>query len=589
MSLLALKSYLQTAGMSVVAVDANIEALHFATEPDRCRRHIEPAIERLGRGLPEQMNRAIDPTRWMDRHTPPPALDAARAEEVLRRLPDLWTDDGFVLSRDRFKSELAVINDALILATVRMHPEPITIWRHDVHRFDPKVHNPYLDYLRERLIPEVKAQAPGIIGISFTYTEQLLYSLYLVEQFRHICPDATIVIGGAYFTEACKVIMVEDGPTIQYGTEKLQKWPYNFVHGLLTGMDGDLSTSAGMPIGIRGEGEKALIDIWRCRQRNEDPRDLPGAVHFDTDRRVLTCNDQDPPLAKEELPLLDLSGFPIGKKYLTPVPLAPIIAARGCYWDKCTFCGRARAIGIRCRQMSVDQVAQTITSYVQEFGVELLLFCDEAMTPGMLKGLTNRFSGSGLRFQFGSLFRYEKSLLPLIEPAFRCGLEYMSFGLESVNPRVLKKMNKGVHPDAIEAIMVECKRVGVRVNLNVIFGFPTETPEEADETMAFLERWADDIWSLGALPFYLDPASYIWFHPDQFGIRAKPGQKLGTDPSTYTLERGIDSHQAFEYLKRAKSHPALGLKFRNRGSEDYFGVLGALERLGGAERTAGGP
>jgi hypothetical protein len=205
------------------------------------------------------------------------------------------------------------------------------------------------------------------------------------------------------------------------------------------------------------------------------------------------------------------------------------------------------------------------------------MFCDEAIAPAMLKGLTKRLDEKDLSVIFGGLFRFEKALLPMIAPAAKRGLSYMVFGLESACPRILEQMNKGATPEAAEAVLAECHRVGVHSHVYVIFGFPTETPDEADETMAFLENAADNIWSIGVNQFYLDPGSYIWSHTDEFGIKVRPGRQLATDPTSYTVESGIDHGQSFEYVKRLKGHPKLGPRFPVNGGEDYWGIIGALE------------
>jgi len=533
--------------MSVFAVDACIEAIHYTLQPARCRSYIEPNMARLAKGLPEQMKQAIEPMRRMDRVMELPPLDAARAEDVLAALETLWTDEGFTLSKDRFQADLAIANDALILASIRMTPSPIAVWGHSMRQFDSKVANPYLDYCRQQLVPGVADLAPNVIG-------------------------------GAYFTEVCKVINVEDGMRVPFGKDKLQMWPHSFVHALLTGVSTDASTEAPLPIGVCGEGDKPLVAICERLRTGADVRDIPGVVHFDPDAQELICNEQEPPLAGKEMAKMDLSGLGIGKKYLTPIAVAPLLSARGCYWNKCTFCGRNRSIDSKFRQMPVDHVGETMESYIRDFGVDLIVFCDEAIAPAMLKGLTQRLEEKDLSVIFGGLFRFEKALLPTIAPAAKHGLNYMIFGLESGCSRVLERMNKGATPEATEAILAECRRAEVRSHVYVIFGFPGETSDQADETMAFLEDSADNIWSIGVNQFYLDPGSYIWTHTDEFGIKVKPGRKLATDPTSYTLEHGIDHSQSFEYVKRLKGHPKLGPRFPVNGGEDYWGIIGALER-----------
>ncbi len=64
LALLALKSYLQTHGVSVTPIDANIDAYHHALEPERYQQYLapsmpllEPSMPLLERGLAESVRR----------------------------------------------------------------------------------------------------------------------------------------------------------------------------------------------------------------------------------------------------------------------------------------------------------------------------------------------------------------------------------------------------------------------------------------------------------------------------------------------------------------------------------------------------
>jgi len=64
------------------------------------------------------------------------------------------------------------------------------------------------------------------------------------------------------------------------------------------------------------------------------------------------------------------------------------------------------------------------------------------------------------------------------------GVSHIGFGTESASPEVLEYMNKGHQsiPDMYEAAR-KCARAGIRVTMNLIFGFPGEEERHRRETL----------------------------------------------------------------------------------------------------------
>jgi len=315
-----------------------------------------------------------------------------------------------------------------------------------------------------------------------------------------------------------------------------------------------------------------------CLDRGDGLLDVPNLIYLASDETAMLFNEQDQPLAADDLPKLDLSGFGVGRMYFTPLVAAPLISSRGCYWNKCTFCGRARSMDSQFRAVPIDVIMDTLASYREDFGVEMLMYCDESMPPAMLRRLTERMIDADIRLDYSAMFRFEEALIPLVEPAAKRGLSYVSMGLESGCPRVLELMNKGIEPKTIEALLDKFDRNNVRTHVFVIFGFPTETPADADETLDLLERNVDKLWSIGVTPFYLDQGSYIMSHCEDFGVAPLPGRPLG--PHAFALKNGMSTEQAQDYVMRVWRHPKLGARRPINGREDYWALSDILRRRG---------
>src|SRR5207237_2474904 len=60
--------------------------------------------------------------------------------------------------------------------------------------------NPYLAIFRDRLVPDILARTPDLIGVSITATSQILPGLTLCRLLKLAKPDVHLTIGGSIFT-----------------------------------------------------------------------------------------------------------------------------------------------------------------------------------------------------------------------------------------------------------------------------------------------------------------------------------------------------------------------------------------------------
>jgi len=582
MPLLALRSYLQIRGIPVSCIDANAEAMHYVLNPDRCRKYVEPCFGMLERGAAAFGGDAVEQARLLDRGCAPPSLDRQRAEDVLSALERIWTADGYDLSPERYRSDLGAANDALILASARMTPHNLTIWGSQSAPPHRQSTNPYLDYVRDDLVPRIQQAKPGIIGISLTFANQLFYTQFLIHELRQRGVDSLIAVGGAYCTETWRSMNPDGRARLAFGRDLPAIDQLPWLGMILLGIDPVSQRRPDGPdapiVAVCGEGEKPLVRMAECLDKGEGLLETPNLIYVDPGQTAIMFNEQDRPLAAEDLPRIDLSGFGVGRMYFTPIVAAPMTSSRGCYWNKCTFCGRARSMDSQFRAVPIDVIMDTLESYRENFGVDMLVFCDESMPPAILRRLTERMTQANIHFDYSGMFRFEEALFPLVEPAAKCGLKYVSMGLESGCSRVLDLMNKGIEPKTIEDLLAELDRNDVQTHVFVIFGFPTETAAEAAETLEMLERNVEKIWSIGVTPFYLDQGSYIMSHCEEFGIEAPPDRPIG--PNSFVRTVGMSDQEVYDCVARIWRHPELGARRPINGREDYWAISDMLRQRG---------
>jgi anaerobic magnesium-protoporphyrin IX monomethyl ester cyclase len=567
MSLVALRSYLEHHDIGVTPIDASIDAIHYTLNPAKARTFIEPAIPTLRQGLPPHIEQALMPRRTVDPDIPVGPLDEARAMAVLDALQTLWTPDGFALSRENYAADMAVINDGLILASLRMFPHVLTAWGYNPNgRMQSSgQENPFLHYYMEKLIPDLLASKPDAIGLSMVHMEQMFYTMFLLAQLKQRQVDCPIVLGGAFFSMYCNVTGIKDGQSVSLaGPDAATEESLVMVAKALA------PAGTTRTVGIQGEGEAALLALCQRIDAGQDITDLPNLIHMDPAAQTLVFNEVAPALPANDLPPIDLSGFGVGTggKYLTPIPIAPMMTSRGCYWDKCAFCDHARTLGAGYRELPANRVADTMETFRRDFDVQAIFLCDESLSPHMVRTLTAELEQRDLVMPYISMARIEKAFIPLIGPAAQRGLRALSFGFESACPRMVDAMKKGFDLADADALLDACREHHVHAQLFIMFGFPSETPEEAQMTLDYLVAERDKIWGISPAAWLLTAGSEIWSAPDEFGLTPNEGPIVAMK-SDYTQTEGISRSQALEYVTQLKTHPKLQRYFATEGLEDY--------------------
>ena len=110
----------------------------------------------------------------------------------------------------------------------------------------------------------------------------------------------------------------------------------------------------------------------------------------------------------------------------------------------------------------------------------------------------------------------------------RSGCVAISVGFESGNQRVLDLINKGTTPAQVRRTIQAMHAAGVGVQVMGFTGFPTETLEEARDSIDFLAD-TRDLWAFGGLgEFVLTSGAIVAKDPARFGIaNVRPAESEG--------------------------------------------------------------
>ncbi|UCF00111.1 MAG: radical SAM protein [Planctomycetota bacterium] len=169
-------------------------------------------------------------------------------------------------------------------------------------------------------------------------------------------------------------------------------------------------------------------------------------------------------------------------------PVGIIMTTRGCPYN-CTFCGSPKFYDCRMRYRSPENVIQEIEYLMDNFGVREIHFFDDNLTfkRNHIEKICRLLIENKIKISWSvpDGIRADKIDEELLRLMKRSGCYYVELGIESANPKILKKAKKAETIEQIRKAIELCDKVGIYVGGSFIFGLPGETKETIEETINF--------------------------------------------------------------------------------------------------------
>ena len=233
---------------------------------------------------------------------------------------------------------------------------------------------------------------------------------------------------------------------------------------------------------VRGEGEDTLpllLDAF-C---NGGPSELiPGITFRKADHVVRTPT---PPILQD----LDQLPFPAFHLYpdLKACSYVPLELGRGCPFA-CTFCSTNDFFRRRFRLKSPDRIVGEMKRVKETYGIGTfdlihdMFTVDRKRVVAFCEVLLNSNEG----FFWNCSARTDCVDQELIELMAQAGCRGIFFGIETGSARLQKVINKGLDLD--EAFrQIQCTdRNEITTAVSLITGFPDETPQDVEDSVAFI-------------------------------------------------------------------------------------------------------
>lgn len=315
----------------------------------------------------------------------------------------------------------------------------------------------------EDIVARISSFNPGLVAISST-TVAFHRSLELARAVKESFSDLPTVLGGAHVTSNCSHAM---------GFE-------------------------GFDFGVVGEGELTLFELVQALRHGNSFESISGLawrngpeVVVNSKRAFIEDLDELPFPAFDLIP--DLGKYNPPPSNYKKLPVANIMTSRGCP-SQCTFCDNS-IFGTKFRKRSPGNIADEIELLVKQFGVREIAFVDDTFTVDIrqIYALFDELDRRGIHFPWTCMSRIntvDKDLLKFMRDH---GCWHISFGIESGNEEVLRRIKKNITLDAVRRVIGWCSELGVKTKGFFIVGHPGDSLETIDQTTRFaLELPLDD-------------------------------------------------------------------------------------------------
>jgi hypothetical protein len=527
-------------GHDVTQIDLSAELTHHMLDPDNVARWYALGRSRRQllrlrmallacKGLLLGSKLDFSAYRKMEKDGAELARLATGSKKTLAMLRRVWSPSGYVNLDKDYKAAVGAATDALAFAS-RVLPGWSIEMAKGTMNLSPRMfeEDPFDGYYRQQLIPKIRAMRPNLLAISMTYLSQLAFTLTLLHALRSAGIDCPFVTGGSAFSIICRM----QAAVVERNVADQGPWKY-------------LMRQLSQPFGIRDEGEIGFASLCRALETGGEVTSVPNLVRRDGTAEVV-MNPIGPPPSADQFPEVSFDGLPVGLKYLSPRPFLPLLTSRGCYWRKCAFCEESSGQYLKddWREIPHERIVANLERLERAHGALIVNFCDRAMSPRMVRALSEQILDRGLHVQWGTMVRFDAPLGRHLPLAARAGCSYFGVGMESACQRVLDRMKKGYHPETVQRLIDECAGLGIRVHLSIIFGFPGETRDEARKTIQFITRNSHKVFSLLSNPWWPQIGSDVVCHPEAFGVSFGEARGSGTCSPIYSVDSGLTHDEA---------------------------------------------
>ncbi len=354
---------------------------------------------------------------------------------------------------------------------------------------------PYQRDALESVLKEFKPHVAGATAVSMTVNHAI-----------HILRDVKTI--------DCDILTVMGGPHVTFCAEHT------------------LKTFPELDVVVLGEGEATLVDLVNAVEYSRS-FDTVNGIAYRMGAKIRTTTKRIWIKDLDTLPFPARHLLSLGRYRALGMPMS-ITTSRGCPYQ-CIFCVGRKMVGARVRYHGADRVAAEM-QYLAKLGFHQINIADDLFTANQNHCLAvcEEILRRNLEINWTAFARVDKVSERLLSEMKAAGCTAVSFGIESANPAILKKIKKGITVQQAQDAVRKCLRVGISPYASFILGLPGETPETIKETATFATELQQEGLAYGYHILAPFPGTEVREQSSRLGIRI-----LTDDWSRYDANRAI--------------------------------------------------
>ena len=246
----------------------------------------------------------------------------------------------------------------------------------------------------------------------------------------------------------------------------------------------------------------------------------------------------------------DFQGLP-RQGYLAPGFILPYAASSGCYWNRCSFCPE-KAEDNPYHSVPADRVVADLATLCRKTQPALIHLLDNAIAPALMRRLIETPPGA-------PWYGFARVSPLLTDPEFcrrlrQSGCLMLKLGIESGDQSVLDAMDKGIDLQMVAQTLSALEQAGIATYVYLLFGTPSEGPDQARKTLDFVVSHQHAITFLNLAVFNMPVAS-----PEAAHLHAKDFYEGDLSLySDFVHPQGWGRKEIRTFLDREfKRHPAV--------------------------------
>ena len=257
---------------------------------------------------------------------------------------------------------------------------------------------------------------------------------------------------------------------------------------------------------IQGEGFYTFPKLIKALKARARPDGIPGLWHREDGEiiqarypELLDDLDSIPPPAWD---MLSMDSYRAHNWHCFDhiderQPYAVLYTSLGCPF-RCSFCCINALFGKNTiRYRSAESVVREVDFLVNTYGVKNFKLIDEmfAMNEKRVASICDPLIERGYDLNIWAYARVNTVTPPMLEKMKRAGINWLAYGFESGNKRVIEDVTKGYKTDQVMDIVKMTRDQGIHICSNFIFGLPEDDYDSMNDTLSLMldinAEWAN--------------------------------------------------------------------------------------------------